>query len=413
MLFLLKLLAVIIIAAGAVFFASTNSSWPSFSLPDGPDKKLIGENLFPALSSLDSTSVSTSSLGSRGSVAAAVATSTASLKPKTPIVEEIDPASIKKKPLVFPKITPPVAISPCSSVECGAASTAVSSTSTLVTPPVATTTPVLPPAAPNVIDSQSIVGLSCYFKNKATGELVIFDKGSGVIIDPRGYILTSRHLVDLDFASMVESRFEEYALKFSFDHCAVGQVPIGATLPAPDLIQTINPFVQLPFLGYDASIFYMPSNAPVSDLERDQLDFAILKIDGVNAGGKSFGITGLPSSFSFARLAENDSLKEGDEVITYGYPGGISEGLKNAFDTLYLMGGIGRVSAILGGDRYFLNRPFIINTKMSVFSGRSGSPVFFQNQVVGIITAYREGDSSDSYSLSSSAIRAFLPFELR
>ncbi|MBI4159809.1 trypsin-like peptidase domain-containing protein [Candidatus Wolfebacteria bacterium] len=291
-------------------------------------------------------------------------------------------------------------------------------------PSVSTTLPVAPfvptsSTAPVIvssrsIDTQSVVGLNCYFKNKSTGALANIAKGSGVIIDSRGYVLTSRHLVDLLFAAGIEDRFAQFADSYIFSYCAVGNAPQGATLPSRDIIQSFNPAIQLPILGYLSDIFFVPRNLPVSPEEADQLDFAILKINGVAADGPSFGIAELPRSFPFARLASADEMPTvGSEVLTYGFPGDVTVGMNSSFTTLYLTGGVGQVQEIFGGNNYFINRPLVINTRMGVSSGRSGSPLFYRGLVAGIISSYRSGNSADSFSVSSAAIAEFLPNELK
>lgn len=278
----------------------------------------------------------------------------------------------------------------------------------------ATSTLVAVAPSPVALDPQSIVGLSCFFKNQATNALVNFAKGSGVIIDPRGYILTSRHLVDLAYAAAFDGRFAAAADTYLFNYCAVGSVNRGATLPAPELIEAFNPSIQLPVLGYAANLFYLPKNLPVSSEEAEQLDFAILKIYGLSADGPSFGVTVLPAAFPFAPLALREELPAvGDRVLTYGYPGDVTAGMLAEFNTLYLAGGVGQVVEILGGNDYFVNRPLVINTRMGVSSGRSGSPLIAKGRVAGIISFYREGNSADSFSVAATAIREFLPEVLR
>ncbi|GEM_PF-1035836 len=311
-------------------------------------------------------------------------------------------------------IAPPVSFSASSTYSASSSIRAASSTSMTIS------LPLLPPSAISSpdpvlrsIDPQSIVGISCYFKNRVTNQSVMIDKGSGVIIDPRGYLITSRHLIDLDFAAGIDPRFEEYADLYIFDYCDVGQIAKDVSLPTPEQIRSLNPVIQLPVLGFRAHLIYLPNDAEVSDLESKELDFAVLKIDGVTEDGRTFGIT-MPPSFPAAALLEDVLLlTAGDEVVTYGYPGDVSLGLNSSFNTLYLVGSAGTVTDVLGGDDHFFNKPFVINTKMSVSGGRSGSPLLWRGYVAGLVAAYREGNSADSFSVAASAIREFLPSELQ
>ncbi len=264
------------------------------------------------------------------------------------------------------------------------------------------TTPAVQAAA---VNPESIVGIDCHYVDYAHGLTLQF-KGSGVIISPDGVILTVRHLVDLAYTSSLEpdAVSPQTAQNFSLDYCDVGQVPADSTLPSANEIRSINPSIMVPVLGYKASVKYIPSGAGLSSLEQERLDFALLQIDGVSDDGPTFGFTKLPASFPSAPLLKYDAPTVGSEVITYGFPGDVTDAKSGSFNQLYLTGSVGKVKEIYGGDSYFYNQPFVINTTMEVRAGRSGSPLFSNGKVAGIVNSHAADNVTDSYSVSSEAI---------
>ena len=98
-----------------------------------------------------------------------------------------------------------------------------------------------------------------------------------------------------------------------------------------------------------------------SVLGRDeQVDLAILKIEGVN--------------FTFVKFGDSDAIEQGDEVFTLGYPFGL-EG-----DVSFKEGTISR-RLVEGGFSY-------LETSAEIHPGNSGGPlVNIYGEVVGINTA--------------------------
>jgi S1-C subfamily serine protease len=268
------------------------------------------------------------------------------------------------------------------------------------------------------IDPQALVGVLCYFHatytNQATGKSVVADqlvedRGSGVIIASHGYILTNRHVVQpaRESSTIPDASGNDVSITidYSLDRCEVGQLPKGAHLPTVDEIRSLNPFVQIPVLGYTAApVFVSPTNGR-SAIEVDAADFAILKINGVSASGPTFGITSVPTSFPYATMlpvSDYDPLKE--QVVTYGFPGDVTAGQGNAFETLTMTGSVGTITQIEGGDVFYKDMPLIITASMDVTHGRSGSPLFWRGYVIGIVTYYSGDNRTDSGSVASDAI---------
>lgn len=275
--------------------------------------------------------------------------------------------------------------------------------------------PATPAAATSTtteLNARSIVGLNCFFRHTPTGKILNLGKGSGVIVKADGTILTARHLVDLVYSASVDPGSVNPALLQAtvFDHCDVGQVAPGSTLPSADLIRRVNPSTLLPVLAYRAELEYLPSSSSlgVSEVEAAHLDFAVLKIIGLGPDAGYFGITELPAKFETAAISRFESPAEGAEVVTYGFPGDATQARQGAFGTFYLLGSVGRVKQIQGGDLKFLNKPLILNTELEVRGGRSGSPLFWNGKVVGIVTAHAVQNVTDSYSVSMEAIYSLI-----
>lgn len=263
---------------------------------------------------------------------------------------------------------------------------------------------------PAEIEPRSIVGLNCYAK-KTDGTMFNYGKGSGVVVREDGLILTVRHLVDLSYSYGVDSQsvLDRSLLTSVFSHCTVGLIPEGAVLPTPENIRKTNPFIEVPFSPYVATLVFKPTEGGLSPTEADYLDFALLKISGLAPDASVFGTTSTPATFKRAAIIPSGLRpKQDEDVITYGYPADMGDILRASFERLYLVGGVGRIKALAQGDREFVGIPFVINTNMEVRGGRSGSPLFSSGQVIGIVSAHSKENVFDSFSVSIEAIRASL-----
>jgi S1-C subfamily serine protease len=280
--------------------------------------------------------------------------------------------------------------------------------------------PVLPPEIS--FDPQALVGVLCYYRVTATdpanGETTPLNyreevRGSGVIINANGDILTNRHIVEQP--SSTTTFFEgngdqiPVTLNYSLDHCEVGQLPAGTSLPSASEIQSINPYVQIPVLGYTAQPLYV-SNDP-NPQENNFADFAVLGITGITANGPTFGITSVPASFPYATLlpiapyvVSSTALTLPGNVLTYGFPGDVTSGQGNFFGTLTMTGSVGRITDISGGNELYDNLPLIIDTDMEIAHGRSGSPLIWRGYVIGLVTFFIGDNQTNSGSVASDAI---------
>jgi len=284
-------------------------------------------------------------------------------------------------------------------------STTTATTTVTVPPPAATTSASLSPV---MISPQALVGLDCFLRNKKTGAIVTYGKGSGVVIDSRGYVLTARHVVDFAFVNRFYENTGFSTGTYAFDHCDAGLMPKATNLPTPELIRKVNPYAALGPLSYHASVLYIPDEQGLSGAEIPELDFAILKIDGVSTQGKAAGVTSTPSTFVTATLLPATVPPTGAEVLTYGFPGYITDAYHASFDTLYLVGSVGTVKGVLNGDQQFAGKPLFLNTIMENSPGRSGSPLFWNGYVVGVVVGQSATNTADSYSVSAQPISAYL-----
>jgi S1-C subfamily serine protease len=287
---------------------------------------------------------------------------------------------------------------------------------------VATTTQVIAPTLPPVttFDPQSLVGILCYYNVTATDSAngmseVLSDqeevRGSGVIINSQGNILTNRHIVEQpdDTSTATDSNGNSISvtLSYALDHCEVGQLPADTDLPSESEILSLNPYVQIPVLGYTAQPIYIAHETDVQ--ENSLADFAVLRITGLTSAGPTFGVTRVPNSFPYASLLAigpyvTASTTLPGDVLTYGFPGDVTSGQGNFFSTLTMTGSVGHVTDVSGGDDLYYNMPLVVSTDMEIAHGRSGSPLIWRGYVIGLVTFFIGDNRTDSGSVASDAI---------
>jgi hypothetical protein len=313
----------------------------------------------------------------------------------------------------------PVAIIPLST-----STTAVTTSveTPIILPPIASTTTSPSDAGdpPQLsVDPQTIVGILCYYNatytNQNTGQSIYSAddeevRGSGVIVNNKGNILTNRHIIEQPDSTISitdnNGNSVPFSITYQLDHCDVGQLPAGATLPTASQIELVNPYIQVPVLGYTAQPVYISQTAGLSNAEVQYADFALLQITGVSSSGPTFGINSVPSSFPYATLLPVQSYPDviNGQVLTYGFPGDVTSGQGNFFQTLTMTGSVGTVTNVEYGDQYYLNTPLLIDTNLEISHGRSGSPLFWRGYVIGLVTFFVGDNQTDSGSVASDAI---------
>ncbi len=298
-----------------------------------------------------------------------------------------------------------------------ASSTSAATTSTtqlLATSSVSSTPSIA--TQPIDITKKSIVGLWCYF-NVATGSLLsmygsdpLVFQSTGVIVNPDGYILTAKHVVDqawvgATYGSSSPTSTQQIYASMIFDHCDVG-VPKTDYLPSPQEIKDWNPSELLGPMRYHAKLFFEPKTIGLSDEESQDTDFSILKIDGIADGCSTwYSDCSSTAPFPYSPVMYASTPSVGNQLLSYGYP---VEASVDYEDQLYFKGAVGRLSEYDNGDAYFKNTPFTIHWAADgVRGGRSGSPVFWNGFVSGILYA-RSTETEDVKILGMPAIEKML-----
>ncbi len=280
----------------------------------------------------------------------------------------------------------------------------------------------LPPMPEQGFVAKSFVGLLCHFKadtvavaqayGDANGEILV--KGSGVIVNPEGYILTVRHLVDPEwtnwaYASSTSESMRILNANITFEYCEVA-TPTSDTLPDMAAIQRINPNITVnhPFL-YLATLYFAPLRDNLSDYEYGYLDFAILKITSPMHNCAQFNACTLPTAYPYSLSRYSDVPQKGTSLVNFGYPAELFNSSASTFNDFYLKGTIGYVTDYFGGDLFFKNEPFTFEwTANDVLEGRSGSPLLWNGYVVGIQTSANADNSADDFALGMPAIQEVL-----
>ncbi len=248
--------------------------------------------------------------------------------------------------------------------------------------------PNIPEPAQREIDPRAVVALYCHGKNEDE-----IWKGSGNIIHPKGYILTNRHVA-------ANARYCEVALPDE-----------TVKLPTRDEIGDVskNPAYDISgWRPYKAINYFMPEQSDsLSEQEKFELDFAIMKIDSVNNEDCQIfnRCKSLPNSFpynltsnlfistssgaeSFPFMANPIGYRipiQSYEMITYGYPG-IGGGTGSSH---VLRGNIGYAIGYMPGDKQYAGYPMVMLVRVlhGTFGGSSGSGVFYRGHIVGLTYA--------------------------
>lgn len=256
------------------------------------------------------------------------------------------------------------------------------------------------PVEPRKVDTQSIVGILCTFSNVNPDsndyKKKKYQRGSGVIINYDGFILSNRNVVDPGFFQPED--WEDYQL----EDCLAGSAPKEYRTPSEAEIKAISPFIQIPVLTYIIEPVFAPFETLISDYENDWLDFALFLITDLNPDAKSFGITSLPKKFPYTPILISDIPNKNERILNYGYPTGTTIGLLATINTIFIQGLLSHITDLWTGDQRFKDELFLIQSKLdtegTAEGGRFGSPIFWKGYVVGI-HIYKEDLSLNIYNL--------------
>lgn len=250
--------------------------------------------------------------------------------------------------------------------------------------------------SPRPIDLQSIVGIQCNFSNQES-EPVTW-RGSGVFINSEGYILTNRHLVDPKWTKWAYSDNEVDETMRLLD-CEVRFLNSEKILTVEEyqgsgirLDATPYGFLDLgktsggPYYDFKAEVVYVPDEQELSETERRNLDFAVLRITTKNPN-KYSGSQNPKIHFSpilLPTVTHWETVLKNKKILIPGYA--YQEAGANSFQDYRLLTKEGEIMKIYVGDTLFTDTPFVVETKIYPDSsgGRSGSPIFYNGYVVGL-----------------------------
>lgn len=262
--------------------------------------------------------------------------------------------------------------------------------------PSVTPSHVLQEPVPRPVMLQSMVGIVCNYKN-VQGETVQI-RGSGVFISAKGYILTNRHLVDPVWATWAyqdneidetlkladcEIRFLNFEKTIGVAEYQSGGIRLDAT-PYGFLDLSKNPGG----LYYDvkAELAYLPDEQGLSEAEKQNLDFAVLRVTSKNPdkypGNQMPKMTAAP--ILLPAIPHWEAILKHKKILIPGYA--YQEAGANSFQDYRLLTKEGEIMKIYVGDELFTDTPFVVETKIYPDSsgGRSGSPLFYNGYVVGL-----------------------------
>jgi S1-C subfamily serine protease len=226
--------------------------------------------------------------------------------------------------------------------------------------------------------------------------------GSGVIINPNGYVLTATHVVSMEeeeikaniiskfLGNLISQSKEEFMAEFENQGIELSEMQ-QKLVEKIILGYAINNITNFDYekrvyvgLGIaekgrsNVSGFFKPANTikigsaeKIKDIISYGRDVAILKIDQLN----------MPTS-----IISNDEPTEGAEVITIGYPGKVHLFMGQFFDTFTIIKPTitkGIVSAIRVSNRGVR----IIQTDATTSRGNSGGPAYNNNgEIIGTVS---------------------------
>jgi hypothetical protein len=266
----------------------------------------------------------------------------------------------------------------------------------LETPPPATSTPEEPlktvpgqlegptqppPAAPvvipqlstNVIETQTrgaVVHLLCTTRTDRSIRIIT---GSGVIIDPRGVVLTNAHVAQFWL-------FPEESSRFGDTGCSV-----RATIPIDR--------------RYHAELLYLPEawvREHAVDIENPsprgtgEDDYALLRITEPVSSRLV-----LPVIFPFVTYSTSDShIDENDSIFLAAYPATDQEASARELESLSIVSTTAFVEEVFTFNRTTLDLISLGASQLS-FKGSSGGAVMDEdNRLIGLITTSTEGQTA-------------------
>lgn len=258
----------------------------------------------------------------------------------------------------------------------------------------------LAPVQPIAINPKTLVGIVCEFQSSDRFDQPRITRGSGAIVTEDGYIITARSVVDIAYLNEGLENYFRTA-------CLVGQMPGEDSLPSIEAIKKINAFVRIPYLSYTADVAYVPPEEGLSDYEKAWLDFALIKINGINPDARWFGgPTAIPDTFPVAPILISDLPRLNETTLNFAFPSGTTIGWNADIKTLFLQGLLSHVTNYWAGDNRYADDLFLIESYLDTedtAGGRFGSPIFWKGYIIGIHTA-KQQNSRQIYNVSMKAV---------
>lgn len=216
---------------------------------------------------------------------------------------------------------------------------------------------------------EATVNLYCRVK---VGNKEVSTTGSGVIIDPRGIILTNAHVAQYFLLNGEDSKLET-------------ECNVRTGSPAKEKYKAKVLYISSKWLQVNAE-----KSVKDSAKSTGEHDFALLYITEATRGK-------LPTTFPTAALGVTTAIKKGDQVMVAGYPTGNLK-YKEVKNKLKVQTAS---TTITGLQTFNTNTVDLMNLSRSKLasSGVSGGPVMSSNSVAGIVTTMSTSKSKDGASL--------------
>ncbi|MEK7610530.1 MAG: trypsin-like peptidase domain-containing protein [Patescibacteria group bacterium] len=243
--------------------------------------------------------------------------------------------------------------------------------------------------------------------------------GTGFIVDPRGYIVTNAHVVDLSTDTVDSYIFKEFATKFAYKYWE------GLKEAAPNVNENIiadlvaqildiyGKYAQVNDLTYQIAVFDPNQKQGTFDEFIDK-GFHVVRDSGIKKMGEPYPNFGKdlaiikidrPENLPTVKLGDSNKVRTGDRVYVLGYP--TIADLNNSGDSVTkptLTSGI--VSAIKKSETGNYN---VIQIDAAIAGGNSGGPAMNERgEVIGVATFGATESQGYNWILPVSLAKEFL-----
>jgi len=252
---------------------------------------------------------------------------------------------------------------------------------TITVPPAPPVAAIIPPQSEDLNEKtrKVLVNVLCLAGH---GDVLRPISGSGVIIDPKGVVLTNAHIAQFFL-------LRDYPSKNSI------QCVLRTGSPASPM--------------YTAELLYFPQKWLDANAQKivqenptgtGEYDYALLLITGRTNG------SALPSSFPYISPYTGEDTKEGDSALLAAYPAGFLEGATISTD-LFIASAISSIKEVFtfheGGGIDLISVPGTVVSQ----KGSSGGAVVRQNDgtLTGLIATATTADSTSQRDLRAITLR--------